>query len=72
MTDLSAYIYQDGEKFYFDPENYSGDVDKTLSIQYEDGDMIKWLWEGVKMSGILREEGYNMNLFVIRNVTTHQ
>lgn len=45
MTDISAFVYKDGDKFYFDPENYSGDTNKSLSIDYEDGDMIKWFWE---------------------------
>jgi hypothetical protein len=69
MTDLSAYIYKDGNKFYFDPENYSSDLNKNLSIDYEDGDMIKWTWEDTKMSGVLREENKNIKLFVIKNVT---
>lgn len=68
MTDLSAYIYKDGDKFFFDPENYSGDATKSLSITYEDGDMIKWVWEEVRMSGVIREENRNLNLFVIENV----
>lgn len=68
MTDISAYIYKDGEQFFFDPENYTGDVDKNLSIKYEDGDMVKWVWESIKMSGVLREEGHNLNLFAIKKV----
>lgn len=71
MTDLSAYIYKDGNKFYFDPENYSGDMDKNLSIDFEDGDMIRWKWEDQKMSGVLREETKNIKLFVIKNVQIH-
>ena len=72
MTDISSFIYKDNERFYFDPENYTGDSTKSLSIKYEDGDMVRWNWEGTKMSGVLREEGYNMNLFVIQKVTIHQ
>lgn len=68
MTDLTAYVYKDGDKFYFDPENYSGDVSKNLSISYEDGDMIKWTWENVKRSGIIREENRGLGLFLIENV----
>lgn len=67
MTNVSAYVYKDGDKFYFDPENYSGDINKNLSIGFEDGDMIRWEWEGVKMSGVLREEMCGINLFVIQN-----
>lgn len=72
MTNISAYVYKDGDKFYFDPENYSGDTTKNLSITYEDGDMIRWEWEGTKMSGILREESYNLKLFVIEKVQIHK
>ena len=72
MTNLAAYVYKDGDKFYFDPENYSGDSNKNLSITYEDGDMIRWIWEDVKMSGVLREESINLNLFVIENVMVHK
>lgn len=72
MTNISAYVYKDGDKFYFDPENYSGDTTKNLSITFEDGDMIRWEWEGVKMSGILREESYNLKLFVIEKVQIHK
>lgn len=71
MTDISAYVYKDGNKFYFDPENYTGDINKNLSIDYEDGDMVKWVWEDKKMSGILREEGHNIKLFFIEKVTIH-
>jgi hypothetical protein len=67
MTNVSAYVYKDGDKFYFDPENYSGDINKNLSIGFEDGDMIRWDWEGTKMSGVLREEMRGINLFVIKN-----
>ena len=70
MTNISAYIYKDGDKFYFDPENYTGDLTNSLSIDYEDGDMIKWVWESDTMSGVLREEGHNVKLFVIKNVKT--
>ncbi len=68
MTDLSAFVYKEGEKFYFDPENYTGDTNKNLSIDYEDGDMIRWEWENQKMVGTLREESSGVRLFVIKNV----
>lgn len=68
MTDLTAFVYKEGDKFYFDPENYTGDIDKNLSIEYEDGDMIKWVWEDQKMAGTLRSESNNIRLFVVKNV----
>lgn len=72
MTNISAYVYKDGDKFYFDPENYTGDINKNLSISYEDGDMVKWDWEGTRMSGVLREESRNLKLFLINKVQTHK
>jgi hypothetical protein len=63
-------VYKDGDKFYFDSENYN-DAPSLLLIQYEDGDMIKWVWEGQKMTGVLREKGLNLGLFQIENVTIH-
>lgn len=68
MTNISAYVYKDGDKFYFDPENYSGDISKNLSITFEDGDMVRWEWEGTKMCGVLREQSFGLNLFTIQNV----
>ena len=67
MTNLTNYVYQDGDKFYFDSENYN-DSD-LLSLEFEDGDMIKWVWEGRQMIGTLREEGYNLGLFSIEKVS---
>jgi hypothetical protein len=63
-------VYKDGDKFYFDSENYN-DAQALLSIQYEDGDMIKWSWEGKKMTGVLREEGTNLGLYRIEDVVIH-
>lgn len=69
MTDLSLYIYEDENKFYFDPENYTGDFNNNLTLNYESGDMIKWTWEGQKMVGVIRKQNYDVNLFVIEKVT---
>ena len=69
MTNISAYVYKDGDKFYFDSENYTDNVHANLSIKYEDGDMVKWTWENQKMTGILREEGTNLGLFAIEDVS---
>lgn len=68
MTNISAYVYKDGDKFYFDSENYTDNLSTTLSIDYEDGDMVKWIWENKKMMGVLREEGRNLGLFVIEEI----
>ena len=48
------------------------DISKNLSITFEDGDMIKWEWEGTNMSGIIREETPNVKLFVIDKVKTKE
>lgn len=68
MTNISEFVYKDGDTFYFDPENYSGDPNKNLSISFGEGDMIRWEWEGTKMYGVLREQSNGINLFVINNV----
>ena len=70
MSNISQHVYKDGDKFYFDSENYN-DSQALLSIQYEDGDMIKWVWEGKKMTGVLREEGSNLGLYQIEDVVIH-
>ncbi len=71
MSNISQHVYKDGDKFYFDSENYN-DAQSLLSIEYEDGDMIKWTWEGKRMTGVLREEGKNLGLYRIVDVVIHQ
>ena len=68
MKDISKHVYQEGSVFYFDTENYNQDED-SIGIDYEDGDAIKWTWEGKKMMGILRDNNVNLGLFSIENVT---
>lgn len=70
MTNISAFVYKDGEEFYFDPENYSENTETRLSVNYEDGDLVKWNWEGQTLIGTLREVGRELGLFVIEGVTT--
>ena len=71
MTNISEYVYKDGEVFYFDSENYTDNVHKTLTLDYEDGDMVKWTWEGKTMMGTLRCKNIDLGLFVIENITTY-
>lgn len=70
MINLSNFIFKDGNKFYFDPENYTNDEAGNPQLTFEDGDMIKWKWEGSTMVGTLRSENRNVNLFVLEKVTT--
>jgi len=70
MNNLSKFIFNENGKFYFDPENYSNEKEYELHISFEDGDMIKWNWEGQKMFGTLRAENRNLNLFLIEKVGT--
>lgn len=59
--DLSLYITKDGEHFYFDTDcSIEADALPALQIDYEDGDIIKWTWEGQKMIGTLRYAGYKL------------
>jgi hypothetical protein len=68
MINLSKFVFNDNGKFYFDPENYSNEQEDELNLSFEDGDMIKWTWEGKKMYGTLRSENRNLNLFLIEKV----
>ena len=69
MTNISSFVYNDGVDFYFDPENYTENYDTKLSIVYEDGDIVKWNWEGKTLIGTLREVSHD--LFVIKNITNN-
>jgi hypothetical protein len=58
MTDISNFIYKetdDSDVFYADFENYETGTVNTL--EYEDGDMVLWVWEGKKYRGVLRQRG---------------
>lgn len=69
MTNITRFVYKDNNNnFYFDPENYTDEVSNQLTISYEDGDMVKWTWEGKTMMGTLREEGRGLGLFKIEGV----
>lgn len=65
---LEDHITQDGNTFYFDTESYEESQPK-LGIEYQDSDIIKWHWEGKKMTGTLRQIGFETGLFVIEKVT---
>ena len=67
MSNTEQHIYIEGARFYFDSEVYVDDGPNKM-LDYEDGDMVKWVWEGKKMTGVLREENSNLGLFVIENV----
>lgn len=64
--DISKYIYKDenSDTFFVDTEDYS---DNSQHLQgYEDGDMVKWYWEGSKYIGTLRQYGNsNAGVFTI-------
>lgn len=64
MFGLESYITKDGETFYFDTETYEEGQPK-LTIDYQAGDIIKWMWEGKKMIGTLRSVGFEQGLFSI-------
>ena len=68
MINLSNFIFKDEGKFYFDPENYSNTEAEEYHLTFEDGDTIRWVWEGIKMYGTLRTENGNINLFVLDKV----
>jgi len=66
---LTDHIYKEGDKYYFDTENYTDQTSLKLSVDYEDGDRIIWKMDGKKFSGVLHEMGTNNNLFIIEKVT---
>jgi len=66
---LADFIYQEGDKFYFDTETYNDETSIKLSVDYEDGDKILWKVDGKRYSGILREVGANNTLFVLDKIT---
>lgn len=69
MSSITKWVYKDGDSFYFDPENYENDNSLTdCSLEYEDGDSVKWFWEDKKMFGTLRAFNAQGNLFVIKDV----
>lgn len=71
MSNQSNNVYKDGDKFYFDPEIYTENALRDSSMEYEDGDMIKWTYEGKRMTGTLRQVGYRLDLFLIEDVAVH-
>ncbi len=70
MNSMSDHIYKEGEKFYFDTEVYTSDG-PIKNMDFEDGDMIKWKWEGKKMTGTLRVENVSLGLFSIEDIVTY-
>ena len=66
---LADYIYKDGDRYFFDTENYTDETSIKLSLDYEDGDRIIWKVDGKRYSGILREVGANNTLFTLEKVS---
>jgi len=66
---LADHIYKEGDKYYFDTENYTDQTSLKLSLDYEDGDRIIWKTDGKKYSGVLHGMGTNNNLFIVEKVT---
>jgi hypothetical protein len=66
---LANFIYKEGDRYYFDTENYTDENSIKLSLEYEDGDRIMWKVNNVKHSGVLRETGANNGLFLLEKVT---
>ena len=73
MINLTNFIYKEGNQFYLDLEKYDegGSIYLDKSLRIEHGDSIKWLWEGKKMFGILKELVQNGELFIIDNVSSN-
>lgn len=68
MKDLSKQVFEENGVFYFDTEVYNVDEVNNNTIDFEDGDCIKWHWEGKKMMGTLRETPGSVGIFKLENV----
>ena len=66
---LNQYIYKDGDNFYLDTEGYDENQINKLSIDFDEGDLIRWTWEGKKMMGTLQRVNYNGDLFLLKNIS---
>ncbi len=69
MLDLSKFITKEKEVFYFDTSEIPKEDLEFDGIDYQSGDIIRWIWEDKKYTGTLRPLGYNNDLFILRNVT---
>ena len=67
MKDLSKQVFEENGVFYFDTEVYNVDEVNNNTIDFEDGDCIKWYWEGKKMMGTLRETPGSVGIFKLEN-----
>ena len=65
VNNLAKYITKDGDSFFFDAAEFL-EEGAGQGIDYEDGDTVKWIWEGKRMFGVLRQAGYNV--FTIKKV----
>jgi len=64
--DISKFVYREenSDAFFVDTEDYT---EESQHLQgYEDGDMVKWMWDNEKYFGTLRNYGtVNSGVFVI-------
>ena len=66
-SDITKYIYKENEDsntFFVDIEDYT---ESGHHLQgYEDGDIVRWVWNGVKLYGTLRCYGnVNNGIYII-------
>jgi hypothetical protein len=66
--EISKHVYKDtvSEAFFVDIEDYT---ENGYRLQgYEDGDIVKWEWEGIRYIGTLRHYGCSTNgIFIIKD-----
>lgn len=54
-SDITQYVYKENDEssvFFVDTEDYTNSGQHLQG--YEDGDMVKWRWQGARYSGTLR------------------
>jgi hypothetical protein len=64
MVKIDDFIVKENEKFFVDFEEWKN----GNGISYEDGDRIRFTFEGIKYIGNLVKIGRDENLFEINNV----
>jgi len=71
-SDISKHVFKENENsntFFVDTEDYSDNGDHLSG--YEDGDIVRWVWEECKYIGTLRLYGGSGNgIFIIKDAKT--
>jgi hypothetical protein len=65
MLNVDSFIVKEGDTFYIDLEDYNSKSDITI----EDGDSIRFIYDGVKYTGKVATIGTKKNpAFILQDV----